>query len=393
MMTKSMFSSHRRQTGFSLVELMVALVIGLIVSLAVFQVLQTYEGKKRTTTSVNDINQAGNYAIFVLDKLVRSAGNGITQGDSSFLGCVLNAAKSGAQIFPRVAALPAPFAAISTDFGNTFRLAPLLIVPAVGPNDSDALIIMGGNAGYGEMAIAFADQPKPAQLTLNNTLGFSTKDVILLRQPSMNGNCLLTQANAVNATAGIITLSGDYYSATVNGVKITDYLYNPDPAMSAVASNLGNIANNNPPTFVVVGAGDPNTLFGFDLLHSQNPTENNNQVAYPIADSVWGMYARYGVDTNNDGIVDIWTKAEGDYAPSALTTPNAIQTIKAVRIGLIMRTSLYERDPVTASAVTLFGDLGDSLKVTATPAAGSDAEHYRYRTIEATIPLRNMLGI
>jgi len=49
--------------GFSLIELMVAATIFLVLSIAIFQVLSTNEGQKRTTTSVNDIDQAGNYAL------------------------------------------------------------------------------------------------------------------------------------------------------------------------------------------------------------------------------------------------------------------------------------------------------------------------------------------
>ena len=44
----------RSQRGFSLVELLVTIVISLLASLAIFGVLSTYEGKKRTTTFVND---------------------------------------------------------------------------------------------------------------------------------------------------------------------------------------------------------------------------------------------------------------------------------------------------------------------------------------------------
>ena len=50
-----MQSSHspasRAERGFSLVELMVALAVGMVLTLAVFGVLATAEGRKRVTTS------------------------------------------------------------------------------------------------------------------------------------------------------------------------------------------------------------------------------------------------------------------------------------------------------------------------------------------------------
>lgn len=87
-------SLHSHQRGLSLVELMVAMVIGLIVSLAIFYTLQNFESRKRTTTSLNDIEQAGNFAMFALDRLIRSAGSGLVQGDGGLgFGCSLLAAK------------------------------------------------------------------------------------------------------------------------------------------------------------------------------------------------------------------------------------------------------------------------------------------------------------
>ena len=68
-----------RQQGVTLIELMVTLLIGSILSLAVFGVLSISESRKRTTMSVNDTTQAGNYALYAIDKWVRSAGSGIAQ--------------------------------------------------------------------------------------------------------------------------------------------------------------------------------------------------------------------------------------------------------------------------------------------------------------------------
>ena len=54
----------RAQRGMTLIELLVAMLISLVLSLAIFGVLASSEGLKRTTTSVNDINQTGNYAMY-----------------------------------------------------------------------------------------------------------------------------------------------------------------------------------------------------------------------------------------------------------------------------------------------------------------------------------------
>src|ERR1700678_4415996 len=95
----------------TLVELLVAMTIGLGITLAVTSVLIASENHKRTTTSTNDAQQTGSYGFYALDKALRGAGSAIAGSayptDVGVLGCHLNA---GA-IFPRVGAFPAPFAA------------------------------------------------------------------------------------------------------------------------------------------------------------------------------------------------------------------------------------------------------------------------------------------
>ncbi len=397
-----------KQSGLSLVELMVAMVIGLIVSLAIFSTLQTFEGRKRTNTSINDIDQAGNYAIYAVDKWVRSAGSGFTQSNGATFGCTLTAAKGGTQILPRLAALPAPFASVNPGTTNIFKLAPILIgpgqtVPAVSAagvstSTSDILIIMAGASGNGEVATTFSAIPSATQLNVVNTVGFASNDLVLVTDLSSGPTgtaCMLEQV-AASFTGGATTAltlnstgTNTYYGATINSKALTSYT----DILNSTVFNLGNTAN--PPTLIVLGVGDNNTLFGFDLLQAQNPLDSTNaQQPFPIADGVFELHALYGIDSGNDGKIDTWTQATGNYTPANLTSGTAealsrLKSIKAVRIGLIMRTSLQEKDDVAPASLALFGDLGSSLQYTRTLA--SSEKKYRYRTIETTVPLRNSI--
>ena len=110
------------QRGLTLIELMVSLLISMVLSLAIFAVLGSSEGLKRTTTSVNDINQAGNYAMYMIEKWVRSAGSGFTQSAPYAFGCTVFASKGGAQVLPATAAIPAPFDSINTGTVGRFAL-------------------------------------------------------------------------------------------------------------------------------------------------------------------------------------------------------------------------------------------------------------------------------
>jgi type IV pilus assembly protein PilW len=152
----------------------------------------------------------------------------------------------------------------------------------------------------------------------------------------------------------------------------------------------------NPPSFLVIGVGDNNTLFGYDLLQSQSTTAAVASAVFPIADSVFEMHALYGIDTNYDNKVDTWVAPTGDYAPAALTAADgsgipSLCKIKAIRLGLITQTALMEKTNVNSGSISLFSDLA-SVSLNITRTITGDNLKFRYRTIETTIPLRNMLN-
>ena len=383
--------------GMTLIELMVALLIGMILTLAVFTVMATFEGKRRTLNSNADLDQAGTLAMFQLDRWVRSAGTGFAQANAYAYGCVLYAAKSNSRLLPVSGTLAAPFASVNPGSAGVFRLAPLLILPdqttpGVSGKTSDALVLMSAGAGNGNVPTAFSAAAASSLLTLINTVPFSASDLVLLadKQPTSAGvvsPCLLTQAGT-GVSGGATTtmaLGGNWYQSTIDTRSVTDY---KDPT-SAVAIDLGNPASTGlEPSFQLVGVGDHNTLYSYDLLKvTDTPLQGRAQ-------GVFEMHALYGVDTNNDGLVDTWVSPStspytvAELSAGTSTAATLLKNIRAVRVGLILRTSLPEKDVVnTGTSLTLFSDLGGTL--TYTRALSSDEQHYRYRTIEATIPLRN----
>ncbi|NSL55636.1 PilW family protein [Uliginosibacterium aquaticum] len=379
-------SLHQR--GLTLIELMVAIVIASLLVLAVSSVMIGFEARKRSATSVNDINQAGNYAAYVLDHWLRSAGSGFSQSAEYAFGCTLQAS-NGSQNLPRTAALPAPFASL----GTTFRLAPLLILadgstPATSGSSSDVLLVMSGAAGRSEAPAYLTDYPSSSSLTLKNTLAFAASDLLLLTdQEAKNGGiapCLVSQVSSSfsESGAGSLALAGTYYAAEINSVSVAGFTKN------AVAFNLGNVASSNPPAFQVLGVGDNNTLYAYDLLQtSANPLQ-------AVANGLFELHALYGLDSNADGKVDSWVKPSGSYAFSALsdgssTANGLLSTIKAIRVGLILRTDVAEKTAVSTSSLTLFSDLGSSLQFTRSLTASE--QKYRYRTLEISVPLRNAM--
>lgn len=377
---------HIRNDGVTLVELLVSIMIGSLLILAVFTVTSSFEANRRSTTSVNDINQSGNYTAYVIDNLLRNAGSGFVQTADYAFGCELQAA-NGTQLLPRGAALPSPFASL----GTSFRLAPAMIAadkttPALSASTSDVLIIMSGAAGRADVPAYLTANPSADSLTLKNTLSFAADDLVLMVDQEAKNSaiapCLVSQVSSrfSETGAGSLPLAGTYYAATVNAVKVADF------SDRAVVVDIGNLTNKNPPSFQVIGVGDNNTLYAYDLLQA-----TSSQVQ-AVASGVFELHALYGLDTDGDGKLDSWVKPAGSYAYSTLadgsiSSAGAISKIKAIRVGLILRTELPEKAAVSGASLNLFADLGSSLQFTRT--LGVAEQRYRYRTVELTVPLRN----
>jgi len=424
-----------RERGVTLIELMVALVVGMILSVAMFMVMSTAEGRKRTITSTSDANQVGNYAMVLLDQWLRNAGNGFTRSAAYSFGCKLKAYRKGTQILPTAnnAKLPSPFDKVKIGTSDStigvFRLAPVLILPGqttpgVSKKTSDVLVIMGGAAGTGGVPVPFSGLPTASQLTMSNTTAFAADDLVLLtsKAPAVGANnegehedhgraittfnaadCIIEQVGSTSSSS--LGLDGDYHDTNNHPESLTD---------KSSAMVLGNVSASRPPQFLVIGVGDNNTLYSYDLL---NTTGATTPAALARADGVFELHALYGIDNNCDGRIssDEWVSpTDRTYSVSALmagsmqepinspvdatarltacatlTTANDfLQKILAIRVGLILRTNLPEKTAVTTADLALFSDL-DDLKFTR-PVKGQE-QNYRYRTVELTIPLRNPL--
>ena len=394
------------QEGGGLVELLVAVVIASIMSVAIFAAIARSEGLKRTTTSVNDINQTGAILAYQLDKLLRSAGSGFSYGTLDgedwqlSYGCQIDAGLAGAgTILPFPGAMHAPFSSVNSELSGVYRLAPLVIAnDAITPNVSgqptDALIVMKGNGGSAEVPTQFGSRPQADRLNVTNTIGFKANDLVLVvDQDGAAGpaSCMIEQVAstfASDGTATVLPLGGDYYANPIGTADLTAI------ASKGGVVDLGNTTTN-PPSFQIIGIGDNNVLYGYDLLRLGNP----DKPPQALANGVFELHALYGIDSNADGKVDTWVKpaAGGSYDFKTLENGSAasranLQKIKAVRLGLIMRSSLPEKatvPPATSGPLALFSDLGAELAYTR--ALTGTEQNYRYRIVEVTIPLRNAM--
>ncbi|MDQ0033638.1 type IV pilus assembly protein PilW [Variovorax boronicumulans] len=370
-----------KQRGLTLIELLVSMVIGLIVTLAVTSIVIVGETHKRVTTSNNDMEQAGAYAAYVLDRALRSAGSSLVQSfqptDRGVFGCKLNVAS----VLPAAGAFPAPFKAFLGGKPSDLRVAPVLIGKSQSDAGSDVLVVMGGDAVAGGVPRGLTDPGSSKTLSMDNTVGVSAGDLVLVSQQGTT-DCLLEQVT--DTSAKVLSLGGTYYtpgkSTTLESLAASTQTY---------VTPLGNPINGNV-QFQLFGVDGNRTLLGYDLLQGAKGTTQ------ALADGVAELHAIYGVDNNGDGILDGWVDpGTADYGIATLMkTPDTLKKILAVRVALVMRSANKEKDAVSPKQLTLFGDMQDASNNSLAhivKLSAEDGQRYRWRVVEFTIPLRNML--
>lgn len=347
------------QRGLSLIELMVAIAIGLVVSLVIFNVLSVSEARKRTTTGTNDMNQNGVVALYQLDQAIRGAGSGFAYDSNLTFGC---------KIASTLKDPPSLFNGLKTAIGGNFRMAPVVIQQNATSN-SDMLIVMSGSAGYGEVAIESAGVPTSNTLHLFNTLSFHQNDRLLVVEQPGGGApapCDIATAGAVGSNPSASDLP---LSAALSGSSYS---------VNTTAINLG--PN---PSLQLYGVDSNYALVGFDLLAGSTLNV--------ISDGVMEMHALYGIDNTGSGSIT-WTKPEGNYAADQLMNGSSsanqrLTSIKAIRVGLITRSAVEDKKEVSPANLEMFVDTGLTKTINLTDAQ----KKFRYRVLEATIPLRNAL--
>jgi type IV pilus assembly protein PilW len=388
----------------TLIELLVAMGIGVTVTLAVSTLLVASENHKRITTSSNDANQTGTYTFSEIDRALRGAGSGLAQsaysGDQGVLGCRLNAGT----FLPRTSAYPAPFSAhfLGGAAPTALRVAPVLIGAGQSDNtSSDVLMVMGASGGAGGVSRAVYGSGSSTSLVLENTVGFNPFDVVLVSQSGIP-DCLLEEVNIVGTSTLTLNTGMPYYTQ-----GSTTTIATLAASTASAVTPLGNMSSSASPNnvqFTLFGVGTNNTLYSYDLLQYQNLVIFPGDVSQPIADQVIQMNAIYGLATTaHPSIFNNWANpadaTDGYDIVSVMNSPATQKLIVAVRVAIVVRGEYYDKKTVSPTSLTLFSGLVDgngnslqkSVNLNVTNADGTKNQNYRYRVFEFTVPLRDMI--
>lgn len=377
--------AHRSDRGFSLIEILVGVAIGLIGMLIMFRMVTLWDAHTRTSTSGSDAQVAGTLALFNLERDIKQAGMGLGTADASVMGCNVQANDT---VGPRT-------------FNFFFDPVSIVVGPGGAPDQINVL--------YGNSSFYVAEQPYTSGTAATKTAlrrgGFRRGDLVVVADggsgPPSATNCTLVEVtddtNLDNLTLAHTVGSYDsFYLTAASGVARFNTAAGT-PAAFAAGGRLYNLGPSPQMNMWQVGAG--NLLTHTDLIH--------NTAAFDVAGGVVNLKAEYGVDSNGDGRIT-------DSSPNEWTTTLPVnvnwRTVLAVRAAILVRSKQFERtaDPSASAPVAVtatppsWGASGVHAfvmtNVDGTPDSYSANQshpnnwrYYRYRVYERVIPLRNTI--
>lgn len=351
-----------RSSGFSLVEIMVGILIGMFGMIVMMQVFALSESQKRATTGGGDAQTNGAIALFSLQREIQLSGYGSSM--YNLIGCNV--------------ALPA---------GWTINaMAPVTInhasIPA-GDANTDTLLVVYGNTNGSPEGDGITAQPAATTYTVQTPTSFANGDAViaLAQTRPLPCNLTMTTVTGVNtATAQISVAAG----AAVSSGGL--YNLGQTPNVKAYAVRGGNLTECD---YTVNNCGS-------------TATTGSSTVWVPIANNIVSLRAQYGRDTLTvpityttppnplpNYVVDTYDQSTP--TNNAATTNCRWVRIPVVRLALVARSAEYDKTVLTATAPTWAG----APTVPINLSGNTTWQNYRYRVFQTVVPIRNIawLGV
>jgi type IV pilus assembly protein PilW len=355
--------SKCRDRGFSLVEIMVGVAIGMIGVLVIMQVAAVFEGQKRTTTTGADAQTNGVTALYTVERDVRRAGYGLNS--TSALGCKIK------RYF-------------DTGPASDLILAPVIITNGADGAPDSVEILASSKSGWSVPSRVTVDHPPQAtNIFMNTTLGVNVGDLLVVSEAGKD--CTLIQATGIpNGNVQVLHQNTSKWNPPGGSNIFPAGGYD----IGAQVLNLGALIDH---TY---------SLSNGNLMLSEMDSTTNTALQRPLIGDVVQMQAEYGFDTRTgaqaDPRVDTWSATmidadgSGTVYPAATPDPGDIARIVAVRMAIVARSPLMEKPNANGVCDTTTAEpawAGGTITIDTDP----NWKCYRYKTLETVIPLRNIL--
>jgi type IV pilus assembly protein PilW len=362
-------SQHRESAGFSLIELLIAMVISLFGIIAVTQVFAVSEQQKRIVTGGSSVQQNGSIALMTMERTLRMTGFGFN--NPKVLGCNVRAHNTED----------------SRDF--SFILAPVVIKQ--GTNGApDELTAVHGAHGAVSVATSFAPVTGVPRLLLKNRAGYANGDVLVATGAGTDGGvpgdlvCSLSQVTALPDAPGETEMIVQDQGTYTNGAgQASAPIFNKPGGVGVSFSSSGLLFNLGEQPVMQRYSVKPlpsglTQLIGTDLF-----TEKSSS----IADDVIDLQAQYGIDTSGTGgLVSTFV----DDLPLPITT-DTWGKVLALRLAILVRSKHQEKPDASGACVATTAAPRWSAGQFQTAITTPGWRCYRYAVYETVVPLRNML--
>ncbi len=394
--------------GMSLIEILVGLVIGLLGILVIFQVLSVSEDRKRATVHGSDAQSSGAIGLYQLQRDVQLAGYGFGGAHTTQVGCLVRA-----------------WDRVPTNRAMDFRLYPLEIVQGASGAPDTIRVLYGSSDQF---VTSRAWTVSGAMKTMSGgRAGFDYGDVVVVTgDPAVAAT--ETPCALVQVTDRPVAAANDIGHATVYGTGApaayatgTTARFNKDAtwptsapftATAGFALNLGKEPRRREWRVTRPADANPNRLVVAETIFNTGDEE--------VADSIVNMQAEYGIDRNNNQIIEDneWTETapNNTLAPSDLVNPcgdnpsRSWRCVRAIRVALLVRSTHWDKSACTPNPQRTSGAGGAVTRVNITmtnidgstptsaqaactedPPSPNNWRRYRYSVYETVIPMRNMI--
>ena len=392
---------RRHARGFTLVELMVALTIGLVLALAISLSMLSMGRQFRVVGATSSAQVNSQLALSLIDGAGRTAGAGLFNNGQ--LVCpTFNAWNAGTTVSNGAALLPARIidggSATAPDrlvFTASNAIGPLSGMPVLAPMGAGAdpiTITDAGRIAVNDLAIVGVPGSAAVPCTLFQATAIATDTT----GASCGGNA--NRCKALTHTPG-----GNYNPPTGTFTNEPRYGFTTAGGVTGPAAVMGLGTGFRQEAFAVLCE----TLVQYDAF-SDTPTCTTTPLnfaggANALVTDIVALQAQYGIsNAANSDVVTAWVDASGvDWANPSVAN---IGRIKAVRVAIISRSKEAASELVTPATCTNGGGVVNTgpctfddaeapvinLSATAVPA-GRSWRNYRYRVQQAVVPLRNVI--
>lgn len=361
------------QRGFSLVEVMVGLAIGMATVVIMMQMLMNSETMKRNASGGNDAQMNGTLALYTLERDIRASGYGI--GAANLLGCNLSYKTNTDK-----ATVTVPLAPTTINPAST-------IVPA-GDANTDTLLVVYGNADGSSEGDPLVAISVAGTYQVTTGAAFSTDNVLVAQTSVRPTPCTLTTDVVRQVSGPTLTVVPG-----VSGLAVGSIIYNlgTAPVVHAYAVRKGNL-----------------TMCDYrlyDCSKSSYAATPDSNVWVPISGNIVALRAQYGRDAASvappmTGVVSTYDQTTPTETASLSLYCGWARTL-SMRIGLVARSGSYDKTSPTSAAPTWSGSTVSTVTptnpvalpfdLTATSSTTGEWKKFRYKALETTIPLRNSI--